>query len=404
MRTIFHNIGSIQTLDENDSLFFGKSIVVESNVIVDISDSIEEYQSSDSKFVDVGGKAIVPGFIDAHNHLLWSGDRFNEHNLRMQGKSYSDIAKLGGGIMQTVRQTRESSDQELRDLGKSRLQEALRYGTTFIEAKSGYGLSTDSEIRLLTIAKQLNEEKNLPSLHSTWMGAHAVTPEHTYSTYTEEILSDQLPSILDSNLADSADVFCEPGWFTLEQSEDILRASRKGGLDLRMHVDEFVNGGGGELAAELKVRTADHAHHTSRDMRLKMRDAGVMTGFLPGTPYCNGDSWPDFQQAESDNVPFTLATDFNPNCFINSIPFIGSLAVQRNGMTPYRALDCVTRQAALSTPRLDGLEHGSIKIGSVANFNILKSKHWESWCMTPATSPIDSVCLEGQFIEFSSNS
>ena len=378
MRTIFHNIGSLQTMNEDASNLDGIKIIVNNNRIESITHSIEEFQSSDAKFVDVGGRAIVPGFIDAHNHLIWAGDRFNEHNLRMQGYSYAEIARMGGGIMQTVSSTRESSVEELLAIGKSRLSEALRSGTTFVEAKSGYGLSTEDELRLLDVVSQLKTEQSLPSIHSTWMGAHAVTPQQTYETYTEEILSDQLPAVLESELAESADVFCEPGWFSIEQSEDILRASRKGGLKLRMHIDEFVNGGGGELAAELKVMTADHAHHTPMETRLAMKEAGVMTGFLPGTPYVNGDQWPDFKDVQENSIPFTMATDFNPNCFTNSIPFIGSLAVQRNGMTPYDVLDCVTRQAARSTPRTDGIDHGIIKEGAIANFNILKSSHWES--------------------------
>ena len=400
MRTIFHNIGSIQTMAENESLIKGKSIIVNNNIIEDIVESVEEFESSETEFIDVGQRAIVPGFIDAHNHLIWAGDRFNEHRLRMEGKSYVDIANMGGGIMQTVQSTRHASDEQLYQIGMNRLKESLQNGTTFLEAKSGYGLSTKDELRLLEIVNILKRESNVPSIHSTWMGAHAVTPEQTYASYTEEILSEQLPAVLDSKLAESADVFCEPGWFNIEQSEDILRASRKGGLDLRMHIDEFQDGGGGELAAELKVRTADHAHHTPDDTRQKMNDAGVMTGFLPGTPYCNGDAWPDFNHAVERSIQFTLATDFNPNCYINSIPFIGSLAVQRNGMDPYHALSCVTRMAAKSTPRSDGLEHGVLKKGAVANFNILKSKHWESWCMMPSSSPVHSVCLEGQHNDF----
>lgn len=387
-------------MNEKDSLLTGKSIIVNKNVIEDIVDSIEEFESSDVEFVDVRERAIIPGFIDAHNHLVWAGDRFNEHRLRMEGKTYADIANMGGGIMRTVHSTRNATDEQLHRIGMQRLNQALQNGVTFLEAKSGYGLSTKEELRLLTIVDRLKNESNLPSIHSTWMGAHAVTPGHTYASYTEEILSEQLPEVLDSNLAESADVFCEPGWFNVEQSEDILRASREGGLELRMHVDEFADGGGGELAAELQVRTADHAHHTSSDTRQKMNDEGVMTGFLPGTPYCNGETWPDFGHAIETGIQFTLATDFNPNCYINSIPFIGSLAVQRNGMDPYHALSCVTRMAAQSTPRSDCLDHGVIKKGAIANFNILKSKHWESWCMTPSSSPVQSVCLEGQYIEF----
>jgi imidazolonepropionase len=302
--------------------------------------------------------------------------------------------------MQTVTSTRKSTDEELMAIGKARLLESLRNGTTFVEAKSGYGLSTKHELRLLNIVNRLKSEKNLPSLHSTWMGAHAVTSDQTYESYTEEILSEQLPAVLDSKLAESADVFCEPGWFSIEQSEDILRASRQGGLDLRMHIDEFTDGGGGELAAELNVMTADHAHHTPMDARIAMKEAGVITGFLPGTPYFNGDQWPDFNAVQEMAIPFSMATDFNPNCYTNSIPFIGSLAVQRNGMSPYDALYCVTRQAARSTPRADGIDHGVIKRGAIANFNILKSRHWESWCMTPSRSPVHSTCLEGQYIEY----
>lgn len=377
-----------------------KSIIVKNNLIESIGESIDEYRSSDAKFIDVEGRAIIPGFIDTHNHLIWAGDRFNEHNLRMQGKSYADIANMGGGIMQTVSSTRKSTNEELYAIGKKRLEESLRNGTTFLEAKSGYGLSTRQELRLLEIVDRLKRESNLPSIHSTWMGAHAVTPEHNYATYTEEILSEQLPAVIESKFAESADVFCEPGWFSVEQAEDILLSSRKGGLDLRMHIDEFVDGGGGELAADLKVRTADHAHHTPLESRIAMRDAGVLTGFLPGTPYSNGDEWPDFELAQEHSIPFTFATDFNPNCYINSIPFIGSLAVQRNGMSPFDALYSVTRQAAISTPRSDGIEHGVLKKGAIANFNILKSRHWESWCMTPSSSPVHSTCLEGSYIEF----
>ena len=387
-------------MDDEATISIGKSIIVNNNRIESIVESIEEFESSDANFIDVGGRAIVPGFIDAHNHLIWSGDRFNEHNLRMQGFSYAEIAEMGGGIMQTVTSTRKSTDEELMAIGKARLLESLRNGTTFVEAKSGYGLSTEHELRLLNIVNRLKSEKNLPSLHSTWMGAHAVTSDQTYESYTEEILSEQLPAVLDSKLAESADVFCEPGWFSIEQSEDILRASRQGGLDLRMHIDEFTDGGGGELAAELNVMTADHAHHTPLDARIAMKEAGVITGFLPGTPYFNGDQWPDFNAVQEMAIPFSMATDFNPNCYTNSIPFIGSLAVQRNGMSPYDALYCVTRQAARSTPRADGIDHGVIKRGAIANFNILKSRHWESWCMTPSGSPVHSTCLEGQYIEY----
>ena len=213
------------TLDDNDSIYEGKAIIVIDNLIANIGDSldiVEEFKSSDAKFVDVSERAIIPGLIDAHNHLLWAGDRFNEHKLRMDGMTYSEIAASGGGIMQTVTHTRKASTDQLIAIGMQRMQESLRNGCTFLEAKSGYGLSTSEELRLLEVQNKLNKISDLPSIHSTWMGAHAVTKGKSYQEYTEEILSEQLPEVLDSGLAESADVFCEPGWFSIEQSEDIL--------------------------------------------------------------------------------------------------------------------------------------------------------------------------------------
>ena len=183
------------------------------------------------------------------------------------------------------------------------------------------------------------------------MGAHAVTSDQTYESYTEDSV-EQLPAVLDS-VGRISRCILRTGWFSIEQSEDILHASRQGGLDLRMHIDEFTDGGGGEAAAELNVMTADHAHHTPMDANCNER-TGVITGFLPWNTYFNGDQWPDFNAVQEMAIPFSMATDFNPNCYTNSIPFIGSLAVQRNGMSPYDALYCVTRQAARSTPRADG--------------------------------------------------
>ena len=180
------------TLYDNDSINEGKAIIVIDNLIANIGDSldiVEEFKSSDATFVDVSARAIIPGLIDAHNHLLWAGDRFNEHKLRMDGMTYSEIAASGGGIMQTVTHTRKASTDQLIAIGVQRMQESLRNGCTFLEAKSGYGLSTSEELRLLEVQNKLNKISDLPSIHSTWMGAHAVTKGKSYQEYTEEIKS-----------------------------------------------------------------------------------------------------------------------------------------------------------------------------------------------------------------------
>ena len=278
--------------DESEYVYEGGFAILVSDFkiskILESEEMLAEY--TDVNVIDLEGNAVVPGLVDSHAHLLWAGDRSKEVGWKQKGMSYRKIAEIGGGIAATVLPTRKSSDSQLADLGVERLREALRNGTTHMEAKSGYGLNTESELRLLSIAEKLAAIENLPSLDLTWLGAHSAPPEVSINDYHEEILSEQLPAVIEQGIARSADVFCEPGWFTIEQTEDIMKHSKKGGLDLRLHIDEFVDGGGGDLAAELNVTTVDHAHYTSDETRDKMSKAGVNCGYLPGTPYSMGQN------------------------------------------------------------------------------------------------------------------
>jgi imidazolonepropionase len=428
MRTILVDIGPLAHLGGfgpavgqdllNEELISaaGKGIVVESNEIVTIGEStelVDEYgpinrtlQNFDNsiddgvdKVVSLEGRAIIPGLVDAHSHLIWSGDRSREVRWKLNGKSYADIAAMGGGIVSTVEDTRASSNDKLYNLGLTRLEEAFRSGTTHIESKSGYGLNTETEMRILEVSKMLGAQKKLPTIDHTWLGAHAIPKELTHGEYFESLISEQLPSISEQGIARSADVFCEPGWFTVEESEDILKESRKSGLDLRIHIDEFADGGGGDLAAELKVDSADHAHHTNDDARAKMKSAGVNTGFLPGTPYSMGEEWPDFNKMIELELPWSIASDFNPNNQILSLPFLGSLLVQRCKVDPLAALVAATRNPSETTPHPSGLQHGRIEVGTIANINILDSKYWESWCMKPSHSPFLATMIEGEIVK-----
>ena len=377
----------------------GQGILVNDFIIEKIDESeslVEEY--SDVATIDLEGKAIVPGLVDSHTHLLWAGDRSREISWKLAGLSYRDIADRGGGISATVMPTRSTTERNLAELGLQRMSKSLRNGTTHLETKSGYGLDTDSELRLLAIAESIAKVPGMPTLDLTWMGAHASPPGVKIEDYVDEILSDQLPSIIAQGFARSADVFCEPGWFSVEQSEEILKQSRNGGLDLRIHIDEFVDGGGGELAAELKVQTADHAHYTNVEARNLMSKNGVNTGFLPGTPFAMGDNYPPFEYCLENNLLWSVASDFNPNCQTLSLPFIGSILVQRNEIPPITALAACSVNSAFTTPHPSGLEHGVIKEGSIANINILDSPWWESWCLQPGHTPFHATMLEGQMI------
>lgn len=415
VRTIYLNAGRMVHFDTNrpsdeaTTLPAGMAIIVEGNVIASITPSmevVEEFDLQDhgahsshegNRVHDLNGQAVVPGLVDGHTHLLWSGDRSQEVAWRQEGKTYSEIASMGGGIRSTVQHTRQASEEDLFSSGYARLRSALRTGTTHMEAKSGYGLSTESELKLLEVMARLNMVEHTPSIDPTWMGAHDVPSESTHEQYVESLLSEQLPAVVEQGIARSADVFCEPGWFGIEESEDLLKASKSSGLNLRMHVDEFVDGGGGELACSLGVDTADHAYHTPNDVRLAMKQAEVNTGFLPGTPYAMGDSWPNMEWMVEHNLPFTLATDFNPNCQTLSLPFMCSLMVQRCNMHPLKAIEAVTVSAAKTTPHPSGLAHGIIAEGAVANFNIVDGPHWEAMCLRPSGSPFSGTVLGGTF-------
>lgn len=426
MRTVLVDIGPLAHLsgdgplvghgmkDENQLIAHGKGIVIQGNEIIKIGNSaelIEEFGapntvlselSSNSNAMDrvvsLGGRSVIPGLVDSHSHIIWSGDRSREVRWKLNGKSYSEIASMGGGIVSTVNHTRKSTDSELFNLGKKRLESAFRSGTTHIESKSGYGLDVDNEIRLLEISGRLSECDNLPSMDHTWLGAHAIPKGITHNDYFESLISEQLPAVCEQGIARSTDVFCEPGWFTVEESEDILRESRQSGLSLRLHIDEFTDGGGGELAAEMKVDSADHAHYTNDEARLKLNDVGVNTGFLPGTPYTMGEEWPNFNSMIENGYIWSIASDFNPNNQILSLPFLASLLVNRCRVDPLAALVCATRNPAETTPHPSGMKHGRIEVGSIANLNILDSNNWESWCTRPSETPFIGTVIEGKYI------
>lgn len=370
----------------------GYGLVIESGRFIKIGPSeeiIAEYGTNIGEY-DLCGRAIIPGFVDAHTHLLWAGDRSNEMRMRQQGMSYAEIADAGGGIRHTVTQTRVNPN--LMKIGRERRRMALAHGTTSMEVKSGYGLDTSSELNLLELYSKLQIESEHPRLSPTWMGAHDIPHGMSRSDYVEQILSEQLPAVVEQGVALSADVFCEPGWFTLEDTEEICKEAKRGGMSIRLHVDEFVDGGGLEMAADLGAATADHTIHSNDDARASAAEAGTIQGFLPGTPYVMGsDDWPPIQQCIDEEWPWTLATDFNPNCQSLSIPMTGSLVTHRLRIDPLAALAAVTRNPSTALPMSMNHRQGVIIEGAVANFNQLHSSIVESWCQSPGHSTIEKT-------------
>ena len=382
----------------------GLGILMENGKIalIDDSESLQtEYGSlhDEDSITDCQGRAIIPGFVDSHSHLIWAGDRSNEMRLRQSGLTYQDIAKMGGGIGKTVAATRSSCFSDLLNRGKERITRAISFGTTTLECKSGYGLSVESELQLLEVVNKLSETSVI-DLHPTWLGAHDFPKEMSHAEYMGQIISEQLPAVVEQGIAKWTDVFCEPGWYTLEQTEEIVRTSQDAGLPARLHVDEFEDGGGLDLAAELNCASGDHVGYSSLEARARAAQSGTMQTFLPGTPYVLGKQLQlPLDQCLNENWQFSLASDFNPNCRSLSLPFVGSLATHRMGISPLAALAAVTRNPATTLLREQtDVVAGSIRIGGPADLLVLHGEDVDHWCQTPGDNPVAITIKSGVIV------
>ncbi|HEV3148703.1 MAG TPA: imidazolonepropionase, partial [Chthoniobacterales bacterium] len=254
------------------------------------SDQIEK-TAGGSEIVDARGRVVLPGFVDAHTHLVFAGNRLDDFERRARGETYEQIAKAGGGIWSTVAKTRAASVADLFTQARKHTNWFLKSGTTTAEAKSGYGLTVEGELKILRVTRRLNQETPLEVV-PTFLGAHAIPLEDRESPerYVDLVISEMLPRVAKENLAEFCDVFCERDYFDLEQSREILIAAKKLGLNLRIHADQLTNSGGAKLAAELKATTADHLEKTEGQGIAAMKSAGVQPVLLPGSVYGLGST------------------------------------------------------------------------------------------------------------------
>jgi imidazolonepropionase len=329
-----------------------------------------------TRLVDAAGGVVTPGLIDPHTHLLFAGTRHAELAMRQRGFGYLDILAAGGGILQTVRHTRAASDDELLAHGRRWLTEMLSHGVTTVEAKSGYGLDTDSELRLLELAGRLGAEGPVEVV-PTFLGAHAVAPEFRQrpdatAAYLDHVIAEQLPAVAEQGIAQSCDVFCERGVFEPEPTRRLLAAARDRGLAVRMHADELHESGAAELAAEVGALSADHlAAIGERGVEALGRAADqgrpVVATLLPATTfYLLSDRYAPARRLIERGVPVALGTDFNPGTSPTpSIQLALSLATLRLGMTAGEALVAATINAAAALGLQDS--HGSLEPGKHAD-------------------------------------
>jgi imidazolonepropionase len=365
------------------------------------SDEIEK-NARGSEIVDARGRVVLPGFIDAHTHLVFAGNRLDDFERRARGETYEQIAGAGGGIWSTVEKTRVAGDVDLFEQAQKHAQWFSRCGTTTVEAKSGYGLTLEDELKILRVMRRLNQETPLEVV-PTFLGAHAVPREDRESPerYVDLVINEMLPRVAKENLAEFCDVFCERGYFDLDQSREILVAAKKLGLKLRIHADQLTNSGGAKLAAELKATTADHLEKTEGQGIAAMKSAGVQPVLLPGSVYALGStSYPRAREMIDGGLAVVIATDFNPGSSPSpSMPMMLSLACTQMKMSPAEALTASTVNPAYSLGRGDKI--GSLEIGKLANFAIFDCEDYRElayWFGFPLTH---SVYVRGERVAFS---
>lgn len=415
---LIHNIGEIATAtgtsprcgaDQGDILRLsgsddgGPEVLVRDGRVAFVGSSAERRRDhgdlDDVERLDAAGGTLVPGWIDPHTHLPWAGSREHEFAARLKGTSYQQIAAEGGGILATVGHTRGASADDLVGAMRPRLKQMLRWGTTTAEAKSGYGLNLDDEIKQLQAIARAAEDQPV-DLVPTLMAAHEVPPEFDgrADDYVDLVVEEIIPRVATEGSARFCDVFCEQGVFTAEQSLRVLEAGQRQGMTPRLHADEFVDSGGARVAAEVGAASADHLIAVSDEGIERLAEAGVTAVLLPGTSFfLMGHNYAPARRLIEAGVPVALATDCNPGSSnTESIPGVITLAVLEMGLTTEEALTAATLNAACSLGL--GSEIGSVEVGKRADLLILEAPNLFHLAYHFGINPVGTVIKSGRVV------
>jgi imidazolonepropionase len=375
------------------------AVVIDDGIITEVGTTDELLpRNDDAKIVDCTGKAVLPGFVDSHTHFVFGGYRPEEFSWRLDGVQYMEIMRRGGGIVATTEPTRAATEQELSELGKTRLESMLTNGVTTVEGKSGYGLDLETEKKQLYVMKALNEMQPV-DIVPTFMGAHAVPPEYKGDTdgYIDFMINEVLPVINEEKLAEFCDVFCEAEVFDLAQSERLLTAAKKLGMKLKLHADEIVPLGGAELAAKLGAISADHLLRASDEGIRLLAKKGVVATLLPATAFSLKEPYAKARQMIDSGCAVALATDLNPgSCFTNSIPLLIALATIYMGMSIEETVTALTINGAAALGRAD--RTGSIDPGKQADIVILEFPSYRFLHYHFAMNIVEKVIKDGEIV------
>ncbi len=346
-------------------------VILKDGIIHKIGGAELEDLAVDAKVLDGTGKTLLPGFVDPHTHLVFGGTREEEFSMRLRGESYMAIMEKGGGIKYSVRKTREASFEELFTQAEKTLKNMAELGITTEEAKSGYGLNKDTELKQLRVVKKLMETSPI-ELVSTFMGAHDIPLEYQGRDreFLDFLIDEVLPVVKEENLAEFGDIFTEKNVFTVEDSRVYLKKMREAGLKLKIHADEINDLGGAALAAELSLVSADHLLKANEEGLQKMKEAGVIPVLLPLTAFSLKEEFAKARHMIDLGLPVAMGTDFNPgSCYSFSVPLMLSLGTLYMGMTPEEALTAVTLNSAAALERADRI--GTIEEGKEADLILI---------------------------------
>jgi imidazolonepropionase len=348
--------------------------------------------------LDARGRVAVPGFVDAHTHLCFAGSREEEYAMRARGASYQEIAAAGGGILATVRATRAAAVDDLVAATRPRLAVLLAHGTTTVEVKSGYGLTTADEVKMLEAIERLGRVQPV-EIHATFCGAHEVPPEYRGRTeeYVDLVVDEMLPAVAARGLARYVDVFCEEGVFSVEQSRRILEAGARAGLRPKLHADEFATLGGAELAAEIGALSADHLLRARVEGVAAMAKAGVTATLLPGTAFFLGLPYAPARAFLDTGVRVALASDFNPGSSMGaSLQLVMTMAVSQMKLSPEEALLGITRHAAHAMGLEDAI--GSLGVGRQCDVVLADVPSWRFLSYHYGVNHVSRVVKRGRLV------
>jgi len=411
MKTLLINIKELLQVRENPiEMVSGKEmkvlpiindafLLIENNIIVNFGKMENCPTVSDAKIIDATGKIVLPTWVDSHTHIVYAGNRVQEFVDRINGLSYEEIANRGGGILNSAKNLNKTSEDEIYEQSKLRLEEVMRQGTGAVEIKSGYGLTVDGELKMLRVIKKLKE--NYPiEIKSTFLGAHAFPTEYkeNHSAYIDLIIDEMLPKIAEENLADYIDAFLETGYFSVEETVKIMKAGKKYGLPAKIHVNQFTAIEGIKACVENDAISVDHLEVVTDDDIALLKNSKTMPVALPSCSYFITIPYTPARKMIDAGLPLAIATDFNPGTTPSgNMNFVVAAACIKMKMTPEEAVNAATINGAYAM----GISktHGSISKGKKAN--IIITKPLTSFYQLPyefTSNLIDKVMIEGEFI------